>query len=145
MHGRKSNYALFQIEKAGSIKKAVMVSACLAGATCRYHGRAVPPRSRLLERLKEKYGIENICLFCAEQAGGLPTPRPPTYRKNGRLIAAGKDVTMAFAIGAQKALNIAEKRGVIKYYGLRNSPSCDPKTGVTCKLLSKNGIKCHYG
>lgn len=145
MEDRRGNLSLFQTEEKAIIKPAVIVAACLAGYGCRYHGKVTPPRSKLLKRLKEKYGKEQIILFCAEQAGGLPTPRPPAYRQKGRLIAAGKDVTLSFAIGAQKALNLAEKRRVIKFYGLRNSPSCDPKNGVTCNLLTKHGIKCHYG
>jgi len=126
-------------------QEVVIVAGCLAGWPCRYHGIAVPPRKKLIERLIAKYGKENVLFVCAEKEGGLPVPRPPAYRKNGRLFANGKDVTVEFAKGAMVVYNLAKEKGAVKYYGLRNSPSCDPVKGVTCKLLSQIGVKCHYG
>lgn len=116
-----------------------MVAKCLAGYACRYHGCAISPRRRLLDRLHD------VVLFCPEEASGLPTPRPPSRWKNGRLMAAGRDVTAFFERGAALALALARERGVKKFYGLRFSPSCDPRTGMTARLLRRHRIGCFYG
>ena len=120
----------------------VLVAKCLAGYPCRYHGCAVPPRQRLLSRLAERH---EIALFCPEEASGLPTPRPASRWRDGKLMADGQDVTPFFQRGAELALNLARRLGAVKFYGLRWSPSCDPQTGVTAQALSKHGIKCHFG
>jgi uncharacterized protein YbbK (DUF523 family) len=123
-------------------KPAVMVARCLGGSNCRYHGYYTPPRLALLKRLAPKY---EVILFCPEEAAGMSTPRPPAQWKKGRLFADGKDVTEAFERGAQLALHVALGCGVKKFYGLRNSPSCDPQTGVTARLLTRHGIRCLLG
>ena len=123
-------------------RPAVLVAACLNGVPCRYHGQAAPPRKALLERLQRKY---KIVFVCPEQLGGLPTPRPPSRWIKGRLMAAGKDVTEYFERGAEKALKKACEAGAQVFYGLCGSPSCDPKTGVTARLLAREGIKTRFG
>lgn len=123
-------------------KPAVLVAKCLAGHACRYHGMAVPPRAALLERLARRH---EIVLVCPEQLGGLPTPRPPSRWREGRLLADGQDVTAAFLAGAAKALAIAQQAGATKFYGLRYSPSCDPQRGITCRIFELAGIKCLLG
>jgi hypothetical protein len=50
-----------------------------------------------------------------------------------------------FQAGAARALAIAQDAGAARFYGLRNSPSCDPKIGITCRLLTAAGIKCIAG
>jgi uncharacterized protein YbbK (DUF523 family) len=123
-------------------RPAVLVAACLAGVPCRYHGQAAPPRRALLDRLQRKY---KIVFVCPEQLGGLPTPRPPSRWSKGRLMAAGKDVTEYFERGAERTLEEARQVKALAFYGLRGSPSCDPKTGVTARLLSRAGIKTRFG
>lgn len=123
-------------------KPAVLVAKCLSGAPCRYHGYAAPPRRALLERLRARH---EIVFFCPEEAAGLPTPRPPTRWREGRLIAAGQDVTETFIRGAQLTLKLALERQIRKFYGLRFSPSCDPRTGVTARLLLRHEIRCLFG
>jgi len=123
-------------------KSAVMVAKCLSGAACRYHGCAVPPRRVLLARLSASH---HIIFFCPEEASGLPTPRPPSRWREGRLMAAGIDVTATFQHGAELALALAKQNGIKKFYGLRWSPSCDPRTGMTSRLLRRHRIKCFYG
>jgi uncharacterized protein YbbK (DUF523 family) len=123
-------------------RPAVLVAACLNGDPCRYHGQAAPPRKALIERLQRKY---KIVFVCPEQLGGLPTPRPPSRWSKGRLMAAGKDVTEYFELGAERTLEKAREMGALAFYGLRGSPSCDPKTGVTAQLLTQAEIKTRFG
>lgn len=123
-------------------RPAVLVAACLAGIPCRYHGQAAPPRTKLLERLAKKH---RIIFVCPEQLGGLSTPRPPARWKGGRLWAAGQDVTEAFERGARLALEEAQAAGALAFYGLRSSPSCDPKNGVTARLFAQKGLACRFG
>ena len=123
-------------------RPAVLVAACLTGVPCRYHGQAAPPRKALIERLQRKY---EIVFVCPEQLGGLPTPRPPSRWSKGRLIAVGRDVTEYFERGAERTLEKAREVGALAFYGLRGSPSCDPKTGVTARLLEREGIKTRFG
>jgi uncharacterized protein YbbK (DUF523 family) len=123
-------------------RPAVLVAACLCGIACRYHGELTPPRTKLLERLAQKF---RLVLVCPEQLGGLPTPRPPARWKADRLWAAGQDVTEAFERGARLALNEAEEAGALAFYGLRHSPSCDPKNGITARLFAQKGIACRFG
>ena len=123
-------------------KPMVIVAKCLAGVPCRYHGEAAPPRRALLARLDARY---EVLLFCPEEEAGLPTPRPPARWRDGRLIAAGKDVTEFFQRGAELTLQLAKAHRVKKFYGLRLSPSCDPETGITARLLRRHRIRCLYG
>lgn len=123
-------------------RPAVMVAKCLAGYACRYHGRLTPARVKLLERLQKRY---RIVLVCPEEESGLPTPRPPARWQGDRLIADGRDVTEFFDRGARIALQRAKETGARKFYGLRWSPSCDPVTGMTCRLLKRHKIKTHFG
>ena len=51
---------------------------------------------------------------CPEVLGGLPTPRPCSEIKDGKVVnAENADVTPQFELGAQRALEIAEKNGAI--------------------------------
>jgi uncharacterized protein YbbK (DUF523 family) len=134
--------SLFGRQRSEEMKSKVLVAKCLSGAACRYHGEGVAPRARLLARLREDHRIVYVC---PEQLAGLPTPRPAARWRGGRLIAAGQDVTELFQAGAEKALAIAQDAGAARFYGLRNSPSCDPKNGITCRLLTAAGIKCIAG
>jgi uncharacterized protein YbbK (DUF523 family) len=120
----------------------VLVAKCLAGHACRYHGQPTPPRAKLLERLQRKH---EIVLVCPEELAGLPTPRPPARWHGDRLIADGQDVTKVFQVGAARALIIALDADATKFYGLKFSPSCDPKRGITCLLFTQAGIKCRLG
>ena len=50
----------------------VLISACLLGIPCRWHGRRPARRDALIERLKKRYVLVPVC---PEQLGGTPTPR----------------------------------------------------------------------
>lgn len=126
----------------------VLISACLLGIPCRWHGRRPKKREKLIRRLKKKYVLVPIC---PEQLGGMPTPRSGerlygTGKEvlDGRLriIApeTGKDVTRFHVNGAKHTLEIARIVGTQRAYLKGGSPSCD-REGVTGELLKRAGIK----
>ncbi len=127
----------------------ILISACLLGRKCRYDG-------------KDKNQIDlssleghNLIAVCPELDGGLPVPRPPAERVGSHIINnEGKDVTVEYSLGAQKALQTALdndcKIAILK----AKSPSCGKGriydgtftrtltdgNGVTAELLLENGI-----
>jgi len=126
----------------------VLVSACLLGIPCRWHGRRPKKRQKLIERLKKRYVLVPVC---PEQLGGMPTPRTGE-RLNGtgaevldgrlRIIApeTGEDVTRFHVNGARYALDIANIVGARRAYLKGGSPSCD-RDGVTGETLKRNGVR----
>ena len=132
----------------GIITEPVLISACLLGIPCRWHGHRPKKREKLIERLKKKYILVPIC---PEQLGGMPTPRTgETLHGTGaqvldeelRIIApeTGQDVTRFHVNGAKYTLEIAKTVGARRAYLKSGSPSCD-REGVTGELLKRNGIK----
>ena len=132
----------------GSGSEPVLISCCLLGIPCRWHGRRPKKRDKLIERLKKRYVLVPVC---PEQLGGMATPRTgETLQGTGaqvldeglRIIAPenGQDVTRFHVNGAKYTLEIAEIVGVRRAYLKSGSPSCD-REGVTGELLKRNGIK----
>ena len=125
-------------------RPAVLVSRCLLGIPCRYHGRKTTPwgkpigRPSLITRLRARYRIVDVCPECDS---GMPTPRPPTRIVSGRWICDGRDVTDRFRHGAEIALATALREGCQRAYLLRGSPACDREYGMCGQLLKKHGIK----
>jgi uncharacterized protein YbbK (DUF523 family) len=117
----------------------VLVSRCLLGVPCRYHGRPTVHHSRL--RALARTGKYVFVDVCPEVDAGLPVPRPPTRRRGRRLWCDGEDVTEAFVRGAELALERAQATGAAKAYLVRGSPSCDKESGVTALLLSRHGLR----
>ena len=132
-----------------------LVSACLAGVRCRYDGRCCP--NETVARLVARGEAVPVC---PEQLAGLPTPRPccEIDRENGRVVSRdGRDLTEAFARGAQRALAIAKAAGVRRAVLKSRSPSCGrglvydgsftgkliSGDGVTAKLLAENGVEIY--
>jgi uncharacterized protein YbbK (DUF523 family) len=126
----------------------VLISACLLGIPCRWHGRRPKKRDQLIPRLQKRYGLVPVC---PEQLGGMPTPRTSEtlvcsgadiLDGNGRLIApeTGKDVTPFHVKGAQYCLEIAQIVGAARAYLKGGSPSCD-REGVTGTFLRRNGVE----
>jgi uncharacterized protein YbbK (DUF523 family) len=132
-------------------KEAILVSACLLGADCRYDGKN--GRDENVLALLDKYHLIPVC---PEQLGGMGTPRPPAERYGETVIKRpGEDVTAFFVKGAEETLKLAEiykcKKAILK----ERSPSCGhgmiydgtfsgkkiPGSGVTAALLEKNGIE----
>ena len=127
----------------------VLVSACLLGIPCRWHGRRPAKRDALLERLKSRFVLVPLC---PEQLGGMPTPRTGETLCGGtgadvldgrlRIIApeTGTDVTEFHVKGARHTLEIAQIIGAQCAYLKAGSPSCD-RDGVTGELLRRAGIE----
>lgn len=135
-----------------------IVSACLAGIKCRYDGKD-NENNDIIKLVKEGKAIP----VCPEVLGGLPIPRVPCEiieDKSGKLKVInkeGKDCTLEFLQGAQKALAIAEVVGADTAILKSKSPSCgcgktyDGKfngnlvdgDGITTRLFKENGIKVY--
>ncbi len=146
------------------MEKKIIVSACLAGCSCRYDGKA-----QTNETAAMLVAAGKAVPVCPECMGGLPTPRVPAEIEGGsgedvlcgkaRVIASDGevrfDVTDAFLKGAEEALRIAREVGADEAILKANSPSCGFGTiydgtfsgarkegnGVAAALLSQSGIK----
>lgn len=139
----------------------LIVSACLAGKSCRYDGKAKPNDE--IVALYEKGGA---VLVCPEELGGLKTPRLPSEIQGGtgedvllgkaRVAAKdGGDVTAAFILGAERTLEAARLHGAKRAILKAKSPSCGcglvydgtfsgklrEGNGVTAALLLQNGVE----
>jgi len=130
------------------MKQRILVSACLMGVPCRYDGRSKPCKKVL--DLLNRYELIPVC---PEELGGLPTPRLKSERFGSKVIHEnGTDVTMAFHMGAERTLEIAQKNGCTMAVLKEKSPSCGkrmrydgsfhqvliPGSGVTAELLMQN-------
>ena len=128
----------------------MLISACLMGVECRYDGGG-----QLLPRLDELMARYQLIPVCPEQLGGLPTPRTPSERRDGRVVSKdGADVTEAFRRGAAQACRIARLYGARLALLKARSPSCGhgeiydgsftgrrvPGSGVTAEALAAMGI-----
>ena len=146
--GRKTDQRQDCLFDRGKIAEPVLVSACLLGIPCRWHGRRPKKREELIKRLSQRYILVPIC---PEQLGGMPTPRTSemlhgtggqVLDEGLRIIApeTGEDVTHFHVNGARYALEIAEIIGARHAYLKGGSPSCD-RLGVTGEVLTRGKIK----
>ena len=138
---------LFDPDDCGQHLPPVLISACLLGIPCRWHGRRPKRREALIARLKKHYTLVPVC---PEQLGGMPTPRTGEYL-NGtgaevldeglRIIApeTGQDVTHFHVNGAKYSRELAEIVGAKRTYLKGGSPSCD-REGVAGEVLKRAGI-----
>jgi len=148
--------------KAFARRPVILVSACLVGCRARYDDTHI---ETVDERLELWAAAGLVLPFCPETAGGLPVPRSPAEISGGTgwtvltgdakvYNRAGSDVTAAFVVGAQLALEAC------RYFRLRaavlkdGSPSCGTTRiydghfrgrlvggqGVTAALLAAHGI-----
>lgn len=132
----------------------ILISACLLAQRVRYDAKVIP----VTEPLIQQWLAQDILLsICPEVCGGLPTPRAPAEIQNGNLISTqtGSDVTQAFKVGAQEALDLALQHNIKIAILTEKSPSCGSALiydgqfsrklisgeGVTTKLLRENGIQ----
>lgn len=128
----------------------ILVSACLLGVRCRYDGTG-----RANPRLEALLKTDTLVPFCPEVYGGLPTPREPSERRDGRVVTkSGVDVTAQYEAGANEALRLAQRFGCKLAILKERSPSCGhgvihdgsfsgaltAGNGVTAALLTENGI-----
>lgn len=139
----------------------VLVSACLAGRTCRFDGS-----DNKDERLAGLIAEGRAVLVCPEEDGGLGTPRPAAEIVGGdghdviagraRVVTrSGHDVTEQYLKGARVALERARETGAETAVLKARSPSCGKGCvydgtftrtrtvgdGVTTALLEANGIR----
>lgn len=133
-----------------------LISACLAGINCKYNGG-----NSECGWIRDFMEGKDYMLFCPEEAGGLPTPRPPAEFRDGRVFNKnGEDITDYFIRGAEKTMEAAEKRAaelgqkIELAISKANSPSCGSGTiydgtfsgvtvdgdGMFVKLLKERGI-----
>lgn len=133
--------------------KRVLISACLLGEKVRFDGREKGSANPILARWLDEGRVVRVC---PEVAGGLPVPRPPAERRDGRVLANdGRDVTAEFERGAREALRLIQQFNIEVAVLKSGSPSCGSgfiydgtftKTridgdGVTTALLRAHGVQ----
>ena len=114
--------------------------------------------SKAHPRIGELAARHTLFPICPEQLGGLPTPRPPAERRNGRVMtAAGDDVTAQYSRGAGEVLQLCRLLGCEAAVLKERSPSCGHGEiyngtfsgvltggdGVTAELLASQGISVY--
>lgn len=129
----------------------ILVSACLLGENTKYDG--TNSKAEILEEYRKRF---DLVPFCPEMEGGLPTPRPPAEIRNGRVKTKdGTDVSSAYRLGAEKALNLCRFLGIKLAILKEKSPACGPHLihsgyfdgrvkageGVTASYLKMHGIE----
>lgn len=133
----------------------ILISACLVGLNCKYNGKN-NYNEKAFKLIREGKAIP----VCAEQLGGLKTPRTPAEikvidNKTYVIDKEGNDVTEQFFKGANEVLQLAKKLNVEKVVLQSRSPSCGigqiyngefsgqlvPGNGVLAQLLIDNGIE----
>lgn len=132
-------------------KKKLLVSACLLGTPCRYDGRT--KKNDAVCALAERYELVPVC---PEEAGGLPTPRTPSERRDGRVFMRdGRDVTEEYRRGAAYALEVFRREGCCAAVLKARSPACGrgtvydgtfsgtlvPGDGVAAEVLQAHGVR----
>ena len=127
----------------------LVVSACLLGRCCKYNGGS----NRSEAVLRYVQGREVIAV-CPEQLGGLPTPRPPAERRDGRVVTGSGDVTEQYHRGAEETLKLCQLLSCEAAVLKERSPSCGHGQiydgtfsgvltvvdGVTAELLTAHDI-----
>ena len=133
----------------------ILVSACLVGINSKYNGG-----NNYNELIYELVRSGKAIPMCAEQLGGLTTPRLPAEIKyiNGKRFVINKDgvdVTKEYEKGAKEILEFVKKMGITKVILQSKSPSCGvgkiydgtfkdkliDGNGVLASLLIENGIE----
>ena len=98
----------------------IVVSACLAGYSRRYDGKA-----NTVPHIEELYKRNLVLPVCPECLGGLPIPRVPCEIAGDKVISkTGADCTNAYMQGAFIALQYARFYGAKLAILKAKSPSC---------------------
>jgi uncharacterized protein YbbK (DUF523 family) len=135
----------------------ILISACLIGQKVRYDGQDKVMPHDLIEQWQNEGRLVPIC---PEVAAGLSIPRKPAeiVRANGMVRVqedTGADVTEAFELGAQLALDTALQHQCRFAILTDGSPSCGSQfiydgsfsgkqvggQGFTTQLLESQGIR----
>ena len=126
------------------MSRAILVSECLSGRPCRYHGRADTRYRRRIDRIATELSADQVVWVCPETLGGLPTPRPAGRRRRGRIwadgIVGGTDLTPLYERGAARALALAKTVKPCAIVLFAKSPSCDPEWGLAGRRLGELGV-----
>ena len=120
-----------------------IISACLVGINCKWDGK-----NKCIPKLREQFLKGELLPLCAEQLGGLSTPRAPSGILGGtgkevitgecKVINSNKeDVTKQFLKGAYKILDIAKVMGIKEAILKKTSPACG--VGKTWKMSEVKG------
>lgn len=131
----------------------VLISACLMGVNCKYHGG-----NNLIDNLDKLMEKCTLIPVCPEQMGGLKTPRNPCEIVGQEVISYdGDNCTEEYIRGAKEAIKLMKLYGC-KYAILKaKSPSCGYKkiydgtfshtvidgNGVFAQKLLEYGIKIY--
>ena len=135
----------------------ILVSACLCGKDCKWDG-GNNKNQKLLDYMEANKETMEFHQVCPEQMGGLSTPRLASeIRVEDRRVVntAGEDVTKEFELGAELALQVAQKYGCTLAILKERSPSCGchgiydgtfskkivDGMGKAAELLTANGIR----
>ena len=142
----------------------IVISPCLIGIRTRWD-ESCDEVDELISLVKSGQAV----FMCAEQLGGMTTPREPSEIEPGKTAAevlkgdarvlsvTGEDVTKQFVVGAQRILEFCQEMGVETAILKSYSPSCGsertydgtftekiiPGRGITGELLVQNGIKVY--
>ena len=104
------------------MKKALLISACLLGANCKYSGGSNRLPEETLKKLRERFRLIPVC---PETAGGLGVPREPSERRGEGVVSrSGRDVTAEYRAGAAVALALCRRFGCEAALLKERSPSC---------------------
>lgn len=130
-------------------KPVYLISSCILGLCTRYD-QEIKSYPDTLKKLNSAILIP----VCAEQLGGLPTPREAADLKGGdgndvidsRASVRTKssvDVTAQFLLGAEQVVKIAKMLHIKKAFLKARSPSCGVTgtIGVTAALLQRHNIE----
>ena len=141
----------------------VLVSGCLGGAKIRFNATCVDMHDAIWRKWEQEGRLYH---FCPEIAAGFGIPRPPAEIANGTaadvvegrakvIEDSGADVTGPFLRGAELAVEVATREGVVAAVLTDGSPSCGstyqfsgnfdgqtkPGRGVVAELLFRAGVK----
>ena len=131
----------------------ILISTCLLGCSCRYDGGTKPCAAAI--KLKERHQLIPVC---AEQLGGLTTPRTPCERIGDKVMSIeGEDRTEAYHRGAEEALKLFDLFACDCAVLKARSPMCGSNIiydgtflgkfregdGVLAEMLKKRGVRVY--
>lgn len=82
-----------------------IISACLLGENCKYNGK-----NNRCQWVADFAKTHSYVAVCPETQAGLPAPRPPAEIAGAKVLdSEGKDLTDAFAKGAEESYQMARQ------------------------------------